>query len=179
MNRSFIEGRGIELRPIRTDEQKEVIIDTVNEAPYNHSITHTPFSLEELESRTEDDSAMAFTIHDEGDDDVVGFIMASIEERDSRVEWAVGIKEDKQQNGYATRAVKELTDFVFERLPIQKMFALRMEFNKPSAKLMENCDYSDVTAIPNHRYSRGEMQDVIVSALYRDEWENSPVYTEK
>lgn len=177
MNEAFIEGRGIELRPVRTDEQKQAVLDTVNEAPQNHFITHTPFSPDELEARAEDDSVMLFTVHEEGDD-AVGFVMAGIEERDSRVELGAAIKEDAQGNGYGTRAVKELTNFVFERLPVQKVFGRRFGFNEPSARLLDKCGYSEETVIPNHRYSRGEMQDVAFAALYRDEWENSPIYTE-
>lgn len=179
MNGVFIEGRGGELRPVRTEEQKQVVLDTVNQAPQNHFITHTPFSQDELEARVDDDSMMLFTVHEADSADAVGFIMANIEERDARIELGAAIKESEQGNGYGTKAVRELTNYAFERFPVQKVFGRLFEFNEPSRKLIERCGFSEEAVIPNHRYSRGELQDVVVGALYRDEWEQSPIYDEE
>jgi len=172
----FIAGRGVELRTIDTDGQKQAVLHVTNQAPQNHIVTHTPFSRDELEVRLDDESVMLFTVHESGSDVVSGFIMCNIEERDGRAELGVAIRESDQGNQYGTAATKGLTNYVFERLPLRKVFGRRFGFNEPAGKVMRECGFTEEAVIPNHRYSRGEMQDIVVGTLYRDDWETSPIY---
>jgi len=176
MSDAFIAGRGVELRTIDTDAQRQAVLHITNQAPQNHFITHTPFSQDELEVRLDDESVMLFTVHESGSDAVSGFIMCNIEERDGRAELGVAIRDADQGNQYGTAATKELTNYAFERLPLKKVFGRRFGFNEPAGKVMRGCGFTEEAVIPNHRYSRGEMQDVVVGTLYRDDWEASPIY---
>lgn len=175
---TYIEGRNVALRPVRTEEQEQLIIRTTNEEPYNHFVTRTPFSEAELEARLEDESVMLFTVHDGDDGSGVGFIMSKLQERDARAELGVAIREADRGNEHGTRAVMELTDYLFKRFPIEKVFGRRFEFNDSSRKVIEKCDFTEEGTIPDHRYSCGELQGIVIAALYRDEWERSPVYSE-
>jgi ribosomal-protein-alanine N-acetyltransferase len=90
----------------------------------------------------------------------------------TRPELAYWVVPAAQGEGYATEAMELLIDYVFDTFEIAGLWAQAFAYNEGSWGLLERLEFTHEGTMRNHRFVRGNYEDVVCYGLLREEWED-------
>jgi RimJ/RimL family protein N-acetyltransferase len=96
---------------------------------------------------------------------VVGSIGAVLNFTFKNAELGYWIGEEYWNRGYATEAARELVRFVFDTLPVHKIYAHCFAGNPASARVLENIGMVKEGVLKEHYFHWGEYKDLLVYGM--------------
>jgi ribosomal-protein-alanine N-acetyltransferase len=101
----------------------------------------------------------------------IGCFWANQANRCMEMGYALG--EPHWGRGYAVEAARALTDYAFERYPIERLQAHCIAANRASARVMAKLGMTFEGQLRSALLHRGEFKDILLYSLLRSEWEAS------
>lgn len=74
--------------------------------------------------------------------------------------------------GYAEEALNTLLELIFDKTPINKLFANTGSFNEKSCALLTKCGFSRDGILREHHELNGKLYDDYSFTMLRSDWEN-------
>jgi len=131
-------------------------------------------SLERWMQPSED--IIHFAIHRQDSDELIGFLLIALIEREHRrckIGLVIGEKGQWGQ-GYGTEAVACAVDFCFRELEMNRIGAEAYATNPRSVRLLEKVGFRREGVMREHYLIQGRRVDEIIYGLLRHEWEAHP-----
>jgi len=117
---------------------------------------------------------ITWIIHDRSSEESVGVCCLGDFDFDSeRCEIGYDIKRRFWNQGYATKAIKAVTEYAFMKIGINRIEAFISPENKASIRVLEKCGYSYEGLLRQRDLIKGKLEDAYVMALLKDEYKKS------
>jgi [ribosomal protein S5]-alanine N-acetyltransferase len=170
---TIIKTRKFILRPIKvTDAQAYLECHQDEDAKANFS--SVPTNLEEskkeiLEGKkgiNAKNKKFAITLNQK----VVGFINLELNNRPTykhSTNIGYGIHKDFRGRGLATKVLKKITEYGFNKLKLKRISAKCRTFNKASVKVLEKAGYKYEGTLHKNKYSNGKYFDDMIWAKWK------------
>ena len=100
----------------------------------------------------------------------IGFMWYSADNRSAEVGYS--FSREYWNRGYATQALKTVTDSAFRSLPLNRIEAQHDLRNPASGRVMQKCGFRQEGILRNRIVNKGEYVDVALYAILRSDWEN-------
>jgi RimJ/RimL family protein N-acetyltransferase len=90
------------------------------------------------------------------------------------VELRYVIDSKERNKGYATEAIKLMTEFLFAtKQEVEKIQAISAEKNVPSQKALEKNGYKKEALLRKHYFANHEYLDAVLHSILREEWKQN------
>ena len=99
----------------------------------------------------------------------IGFVWYSSE--NNSAELGYSFSREHWNHGYATQALKAVTDILFRSLPLNRLEAQHDVRNPASGRVMQKCGYTQEGILRGRILNKGEYVDTALYALLRSDWE--------
>ena len=99
----------------------------------------------------------------------IGFVWYSTDNRSAELGYS--FSREYWNRGYATQALKAVTDTVFRSLPLNRLEAQHDLRNPASGRVMQKSGYRQEGILRSRIMNKGEYADVALYAILRADWE--------
>ena len=99
----------------------------------------------------------------------IGFMWYSSENRSAELGYS--FSREYWNRGFATQALKAVTDAAFRSLPLNRVEAQYDVRNPASGRVMQKCGFRQEGILRNRILNKGEYVDVALCAILRSDWE--------
>jgi len=96
----------------------------------------------------------------------------NMQPRNYRAEIGYEIREDHWNKGYATEAIRELLNFGYEQLGLNRVEALVYPENLASHRALEKLGFNQEGVLRDYAYFRNVFQDLVMHSLLKREFES-------
>lgn len=100
----------------------------------------------------------------------IGFVWYSSE--NNSAELGYSFSREHWNHGYATQALKAVTDSLFRSLPLNRLEAQHDVRNPASGRVMQKCGFVQEGILRGRILNKGEYVDTALYALLRSDWES-------
>ena len=177
MDRAFLVGEKIYLRPLDRDDLENDYIQWVNDEEVSRFMEtlNFPTTKEKLESYFENimksNNDVFFAIIEKKTDKHIGNVKININWVDRLGIYGrmIGDKGSRGK-GYGTEVSKLMIKYSFERLNLHKVMIGVMESNIASIKSNEKVGMKIEAKLKDHSYRLGKWEDVIYMSIFRDDY---------
>jgi len=111
--------------------------------------------------------SLYFTIRDKSNRQVGWISLTNVSYRHQKGEYGIALLPEFQGKGYAKEASELLIEYVFNNLPIRKIFLKAFTSNVSAIKLYEKLGFIQEGLLRDEFYKAGRFQDVVVMALFK------------
>ena len=101
----------------------------------------------------------------------IGFVWYSSE--NNAAELGYSFSRDHWNRGYATQALKAVTDILFRSLPLNRLEAQHDVRNPASGRVMQKSGFVQEGILRGRILNKGEYVDTVLYALLRSDWESA------
>jgi len=135
----------------------------------------TPQNLQDeeqfLEQLTADDDQITLLVYSKDEEKHVGTIEFRLADGPEQVaELGIMLDADHHSQGIGTAALELMLDYGFSTMNLHRIWTRADAENKKSCGLMEKVGFTHEGTMRDHRFARGDHQDVEIYGLLRDEW---------
>lgn len=170
---TFLRGETITLRTVE-DEDVEFLQETINDPDVRHGLSATePISeraerewVESVASGETDDVHLLVCV----DSEAVGIIgLNDVTDRMGIAEVGYWLTPDAWGNGYATDAVRTLTEYAFQERRFHRVYAKVFAGNEGSQRVLEKAGFKREGTMRDHWFRDGRYEDVYLYGLLEGE----------
>jgi RimJ/RimL family protein N-acetyltransferase len=105
------------------------------------------------------------------DDEPVGSVsLNGLDEHHGNAEVGYFVVPEHQRTGYGADALRTATEYAFTERRLRTVTATVLEFNEPSAKLLESVGYEQTGRLPDWAFVDGEYHDAELYAVTAEQW---------
>lgn len=167
----FLAGENVSLRTVE-EEDLAFVHETVNTpAIWKTMRPSRPYTLEEIRSSFEPESAEAVRFLVTVDAEPVGLVGYTVEDETAGVAApSCWIHPSDAGAGYGTEAVELLVEYGFEQRRLHKFVAEIVEFNEASKRLVEKVGFVREGRQREQDFVDGEYHDCLLYGLIAAEW---------
>jgi diamine N-acetyltransferase len=108
-----------------------------------------------------------FIIQNKSSNQVGWISLTNVSYKHQKGEYGIAILPEYQGRGYAKEASDLLIDYVFNNLPIRKIFLKAFASNVSAIKLYEKLGFIQEGLLHDEFYKAGRFRDVVVMALFK------------
>lgn len=149
------------------------VAETTLAIPHPYSIEAAESWIENHAKLIENGEAYPFAMVLRDDNLLIGTMTIRTDYQHNKGELAYWVGKDYWGQGYATEAAKRITQFGFDELTLNRVFAQAMSRNKGSTKVMEKVGMSYEGTLKQELFHWGKYEDVDVYGLLRSAYEQS------
>lgn len=162
----ILKDSNITLRPLRISDSKNYL-DCHNDKEAKLNFSSVPKNLNEAKKEIEKEKTLnkKFAIIVKGI--FVGFINLRLNKNPRYKHSGIigyGIKKDYRKKGYATSAVKLVTNYAFKELYLKRISGVCRSFNKSSARVLEKAGYKHEGTLKKNKLINGKYLDDMIWA---------------
>lgn len=162
------------LRPIAGEDLEKVLewrnSSRIRSVMFNDHIITMEAHLEWFKRISSDNSALCF-IFEAGGRPVGVVNFTNIDRRNSRCHWGFYIGDKAAPRGSGTMMGYLAVEYVFEALKIRKLCGEILESNAQSVKFHKKLGFVEEGLLKRHVLKNGIYEDVLIMALFYEEWE--------
>lgn len=96
--------------------------------------------------------------------------ITDIDFRNQKAQFGIFVIKQFQKKGIATTASRLLINYVFENLPINKIYLELFDYNKAAEKLYEKLGFFKEGIFREEVYKNGKFRNVIRMSILKSEW---------
>ncbi len=101
----------------------------------------------------------------------VGFIYTyKYKANDGKIHITTYIKPDKRNSMYGVQGCLAFYDYLFKKYSIRKVYCSVVEYNKTSVNILESLEFKLEGNLKKHKYLNGKYYNVLIYALYREDF---------
>ena len=172
----FIHGERVDLRTVEL-EDLDFLKKNINDPkirkyldqnrPYNRMMER-----EFVENIGKKSDQVHFLITDAEDDEKIGMVsLMEINNTIGKAEIGLWITPEHQEEGYGTEASKLVTDYGFDELRLNRIFARVYDNNPRSISIWEKLDYRKEGILREAGFKEGKFVNLLIYGILKKEWE--------
>jgi len=165
----MISNESLTLRPLSL-EDTQFILELRNDLEMSSNMFSDPpiYDFAHIEWLKNTRNSIDLIIIENATADRIGRVsLTNIDFRHQKAEFGIIIKKDMQSIGYGESASRMLIDYVFENLPIRKLYLHLFSDNLPAQKLYEKLGFVNEGKFISEYYKNGNWKDVTRMALIK------------
>lgn len=159
---------------IRKLEKKDAerMLEWMHDKEINHNFsvdfqTHTLEDAIDFIENSFDERNQHFAVVDENDTYQGSISLKNISYTDYNAEYAVVLRRDALGKGYSQKATKEILEYAFNELGLNKVYLNVLEGNKRARRFYEKMGFKSEGMFEKHKYIQGEFQNLWWYAVFR------------
>ncbi len=153
---------------VKYANNKNIAKNTIN-LPSPYSVDHALEWIEMQKNGFESQKQMIFGIKKRDDDAFVGGVSLDLDFQHYKAEMGYWIAEPFWNKGFASEACKEIVNYGFFRLDLNKIYATHFLFNGASEKVLQKIGMTKEALIKQHVFMGDSFFDVNQYRILREE----------
>lgn len=147
------------------------ISDYTSHIPFPYEEKDAVFWINQAHQGYRNGSHLTLGLHLKPDNEFVGGMGLTIDQRFKRAELGYWIAEEQWNKGYTSEAAKALIDYAFKEMDLHKITSSYMRMNPASGKVMEKCGMHKEGEQKDQILKNGVYHDLILYGLTKDQYE--------
>ncbi|MDF2540697.1 MAG: N-acetyltransferase [Herbinix sp.] len=171
----IITGGKIVLRAIEPADAK-LLQNMINNETIEYMLGGWSFPVssygqtEWMRSLRQDDHTLRCMIEEIERNITVGtVILSDIDYKNGTAQLHIKLSPEYQGKGYGTDTIRTITAYAMDELRLQCIYAMINEFNTPSIRLFEKCDFQREGVLKRRVYKKGTYHDVFIYSILRED----------
>lgn len=163
--------------PVLTAYRNDPVVARWQDWDLPYTLERSVSRLREQNERTDFEPGEWTTLAVELDGELIGDVVAHVDERGRVAEIGYTFRPEFQGKGYASEAASAMVDHLLERFPIHRIEASLDKDNVASMRVLEGLGMQFETLTRRSYFMRGEYEDDLRYAMLRDDrtaWLNRP-----